>query len=576
MIRPRRLGGARVGVDTAGLAASTLDLAKSEGAKQLRALGLTDEQIALLVQATGSSPEALVALGKEKLIAMLGDAKTLAVAYARAAISDRVVQGMKDLGFTQAEAEALAATGGSLEKLKALGKAKLGDLVVDLNERLKKEGVDLAGRAASGLGIPPEKLAGIARGASAAYTIFSTVSSAINALGSAYNYSRSEWSGDFFAGDASLKNLSRAIDQMAGESDAIRSERSAVMKRTVQSFVSEASKILGTVPVYGWMIAGAASLGVEFASSMGWFEPGVDDNAEIHSIAAKAYAKRLWDEYGFAPPAFDSSSTTLNSYATDDLGWELMLLDASETATPWRAKWIDLVTWAMNQPLTDATKKPHPAPLALLSRGWFPLQFSEWIGGASPVKSHNLGSSPSRRETSMGATPEGVLVGTVGAKEWIKPVPREIAHMFLSRTMPALARAALMRGGNLPAWYPGFGFPPRQIETKDAIGFPKWIDEPSVIAPRSPALQRMIRERMAAVVGTLTAARQGVTVEATVEACVRQARADMDAHGFDPRFAASDFANVVLAATGSAFKSLDLKPLASSAPAGLTDVRYLR
>ena len=575
MIRPRRLGGARVGVDTAGLAASTLDLAKSEGAKQLRALGLTDEQIALLVQATGSSPEALVALGKEKLIAMLGDAKTLAVAYARAAISDRVVQGMKDLGFTQAEAEALAATGGSLEKLKALGKAKLGDLVVDLNERLKKEGVDLAGRAASGLGIPPEKLAEIVRGASAAYTIFSTVSSAINALGSAYNYSRSEWSGDFFAGDASLKNLSRAIDQMAGESDAIRNERAATLRSTMQSFV----KLAGSIPVYGWMVAGAASLGVEFATSVGWFTPGEDDNGESHANAAKAYTKRLWDEYGFAPPAFDSSSSTLNSYATDDVGWELMLLDASETATPWRAKWIDLVTWAMNQPLAGADKKPHPAPLALLTRGWFPLQFSEWIGGASPVKSHNLGKTLTGgivRETSMGTTPEGVLVGTVGAKEWIKPVEREIAHMFLSRTMPALARAALMRGGNLPSWYPGFGFPPRDIETKDTMGMPVWVEEPSVIAPRSPALQRMIRERMAAVVGTLTAARQGVTVEATVEACVRQARADMDAHGFDPRFAASDFANVVLAATGSAFKFLDLKPLASSAPTGLTDVRYLR
>ena len=502
----------------------------------LRALGLSDEQISLLASALRMSPEALLALGKEKLFAKLSEGATLATAYARAAISEQAVRGMRELGFSQAEAEALAATGGDLEKLKALGKERLGSLLADLNQRLKKEGIDLAAQTAKGLGIPPEKLAGITRGATAAYDIFTTVLTASETLGKSNTYSRSEWSADFFSGDASLKNLSRSLDQMAFESESIRMKKAAALRQATAKLAGT----LAVVPGYGWMAAGIVSLGVEFASALGWLNPGKDDNAQAFAEEAAANAKRLWDQYGFAPAAFDSTAYSLASYAEDSIGWELQLLDASETKRPWREAWRKIVTWTYFQPLEGGTVKAHPAALSLQARGWLPLQFSEWIGGASPVMSRDLDGRRSTISSVLGGSP----VGTVGDKAWIQAMDPALAYQFLYRVMPGLAKEIFFdKSGNPPTWFPGFGFPRRTIDIPDKFHV-KSVPEPSVIAPRSPPLQRLIRERMAATVGTLVAAANNVQIESVVEACVRRARYDMDAHRFDPRYAADDFANV--------------------------------
>lgn len=559
---PRPLSGARA---AAGFGSARVGLSPEEQAKGLagsaareaamvglRALGLSDEQISLLASALRMSPEALLALGKEKLFAKLSEGATLATAYARAAISEQAVRGMRELGFSQAEAEALAATGGDLEKLKALGKERLSSLVKDLDERLKKEGVDIAAQAAKGLGIPPEKLAGVVKGATVAYDIFTTVLSASEVLGASTTFSRSEWGADTFKGDASLLNLSRSLDQMAYESEAARTKKASALRQATAKLAGT----LAAVPGYGWMAAGIVTLGVEFANALGWFEASKDDNSQEYSNEAAANAKRLWDQYGFAPAAFDSTAMSLASYARDSIGWELQLLDASEGKRPWREAWRKVVTWAYFQPLEGADTKAHPAALGLQARGWLPLQFSEWIGGAAPVMSRNLGG-----ENKLSMIPGGMPVGTVGDRQWIMPVDPFLASMFLFRVMPGLARDMFYKkDGNIPSWYPGFGFPKRTIVGKrlDKIsGFvvKSNVEEPSVIAPRSPALQRLIRERMAATVATLVAAANNIQIESAVEACVKRARYDMDAHGFDPSFAAEDFANVYFEADNAVRKS---------------------
>lgn len=559
-LRPRSaLGGALVGLtpeeQVKGLGGSAAREAALAG---LRALGLSDEQIALLATATGMSPEALLALGKEKLFAKLSEGATLATAYARAAISEQAVKGMRELGFSQAEAEALAATGGSLEKLKALGKERLSSLVKDLDERLKKEGVDLAAQAAKGLGIPPEKLAGVVKGATVAYDIFTTVLSASEVLGTSTTFSRSEWSADTFKGDASLLNLSRSLDQMAYESEAARTKKASALRQATAKLAGT----LAAIPGYGWMAAGIVTLGVEFANALGWFQASEDDNAQKYSEEAAANAKRLWDQYGFAPAAFDSAAMSLASYARDSIGWELQLLDASEGKRPWREAWRKVITWAYFQPLEGADIKAHPAALGLQAKGWLPLQFSEWIGGAAPVMSRNLGATIlGDGENKIAMSPGGMPVGTVGDKQWIMPIHPFLASMFLFRVMPGLARDMFYKkDGNIPSWYPGFGFPKRTIIGKrldPTSGFvvKSNVEEPSVIAPRSPALQRLIRERMAATVATLVAAANNIQIESAVEACVKRARYDMDTHGFDPSFAAEDFANVYFEADNAVRKS---------------------
>jgi hypothetical protein len=517
-------------------------------------MGLTDEQISLLAKATGMSPEALLALGKEKLFAKLREGATLATAYARATINEQVVKGMRELGFSQAEAEALAATGGNLEKLKALGKERLGSLVKDLDARLKKEGVDLAAQAAKGLGIPPEKLASVVKGATVAYDVFTTVLNASEVLGASTTFSRSEWSAEAFKGDASLLNLTRSLDQMAYESAAGRAKKAAALRQATAKLAGT----LAAIPGYGWMAAGIVSLGVEFANALGWFNAGEDDNAEKFSAEASSNAKRLWDQYGFAPAAFDSTAMSLASYAQDSIGWELQLLDASNAKRPWAAAWRKIITWAYFQPLEGADAKPHPAPLGLQARGWLPLQFSEWIGGAAPVMSRNVGGL----ENKIAHGPSGEPVGTVGSKQWIEPMDPFLAHLFLFRVMPGMARDMFYtKSGNIPAWYPG----------ADVGSWGPMILEPSVIAPRAPELQRLIRERIAATVGTLVAAANNVQVESAVEACVSRARFDMDAHGFDPSFAADDFANVYFEADNAVrastkkvrtFNNVDLESVA--------------
>ena len=310
----------RVGLD--GLLASTgesvVSLGKSVALDQLRAFGLTDGQIKLLLDALHSTPEQLLTLGKEQLLAKLADGKTLALAYATAQISEQAVNAMMGLGFSRADAEALAATGAKPDALLALGKTRLKDLLSDIDGRLRKDGVDLGKQAALGLGIPPERLGGIVKGAGTALDIFTTLTSASDALRSA-NYSRSQWDSDTFKSDQDLVSLTRSLDQMAQESEAQRAQRSAALRAT-------GLKLAGTATVagpWGWAAAALIAGFSELANYLGWFNSGPDGNAEKFGTEAKAYALRLWNDYGFVPPSFDSLAYSLDSYAGDTLKFEL-------------------------------------------------------------------------------------------------------------------------------------------------------------------------------------------------------------------------------------------------------------
>lgn len=526
----------RVGLDLlAVVGENAVSLGKSAALDQLRAFGLTDGQIKLLLDALHSTPEQLISLGKEQLFAKLADGKTLALAYATAQINEQAVNAMMGLGFSRADAEALAATGAKPDALLGLGKARLKELLGDIDSRLRKDGVDLGKQAAMGLGIPPERLGAIVKGAGTALDIFTTLTSASDALRNA-NYSRSQWDNDTFKSDQDLVGLTRALDQMAQESEAQRAQRSAALRAT-------GLKLAGTATVagpWGWAAAALIAGFSELANYLGWFNSGPDGNAEKFGAEAKAYALRLWNDYGFVPPSFDSAAYSLDSYAQDALKFELELLDASEAEIPWRERWRKLVTWAFFQPLEGSKVEAHPAVVGLLSRSWIPIQFSEWLGGAiSPVMARNVGGSFS--VSGLYTPGDKALAGTLS---YFDLLPIQVVAF---RILPALAREnffSAVEGGAPPRWWPA-----PLAAGDDYSGI-----QPSLmpIAPRSGKLQAVLRDRMAATVGTLVAASQNVQIESVVGAAVRKSHELVDAHGFSPAEAARDFRDVFLAAIDAA------------------------
>ena len=537
MLRPRFTPSpsARVG-DAGALILSAkdagVDAAKSEARKRLRDLGLTDAQIDLLVQATGMSLSDLYALGKDKLFEKLSDAKVLAVAYAKARISEQAVKGMMDLGFSRADAEALAATGGDPEALKKLGKEKLKDLLVDLTARAKKEGIDLAKLAADKTGMSPDQIATLSKGASMAYDIFTSVLSASEVLGASRTYSQAGWSGEF-EGDDTLKNLGRTLDSMASQSDVQRKQREAAFRATTLKIAATAS----TAGPWGVAVGVALWAVGEGLNALGLLGTGPDDNEPKWRDVAQTNAKRLWKDFGFVPPAFDSGAYSLRSYAEDGVGLQLQLLDAAEAERPFREAWRSLVTWSVFQPLAGGSVQPHPAATDLVLLDWMPFSFSEWLGGTiSPVMS-NLGFSMSSADTYVFAPADMRFVEAVERNPYVP----------LFRVMPKEARDAFFQDGALPSWYPSQKQP---VLLKGSGGAAVLDFYPA--APRSFDLQRLIRDRISATVGTLVAASRSVRIEPVVEAAVRVSRAQVAAHGFDPKLSAQDFRDVFLTAVEAA------------------------
>lgn len=532
MLRPRHSPSFATRVGDAGALATSakdaaVDASKSEARQRLRDFGLTDAQIDLLVQATGMSLSDLYALGKDKLFEKLSDAKVLAVAYAKARISEQAVKSMVDLGFSRADAEALAATGGDPEALKKLGKEKLKDLLVDLTARAKKEGIDLAKLAADKTGMSPDQIATLSKGASMAYDIFTSVLSASEVLGASRTYSQAGWSGEF-EGDDTLKNLGRTLDSMASQSDAQRKQREAAFRATTLKIAATAS----TAGPWGVAVGVALWAVGEGLNALGLLGTGPDDNESKWRDVAQANAKRLWADFGFMPPAFDSGAYSLRSYAEDGIGLQLQLLDAAEAERPFKDAWRALVTWAIFQPLAGGSTQPHPAATDLVLLDWMPFSFSEWLGGTiSPVMS-NLGFSISNADTFVFAPADPRFTMSVDGNVYVP----------LFRVMPKEARDAFFQGDALPSWYPS-------AERPSGVG-PHIRESPA--APRSYDLQRLVRDRISATVGTLVAASKSVRVEPVVEAAVRVSRAQVKAHGFDPKLAAQDFRDVFLAAVEAA------------------------
>lgn len=542
-----RAAGARAGdvVETGkGLAGSALGSGKGyatgKAVDQLRSWGVTDEQIKILVEATGKSPDALVAEGKEAILAKARDAANLAVSYAKAKVSEAAVAGMKELGFSEAEAQALAATGGSVEKLKALGKEKLSGLVSDLNVRLKKEGIDIVGKAASSIGLTDKELGAAVAAAGAAYDIYTSVSDALDAHPT---YSRGEWSSDLFQGDASLAALSHSLDTLALQSDANRTAQAAKTSKIVGSI----EKAVAIVPVYGWIAAGAIEVGFDILSAVGVFASSEDDNGDTYAREAEANVKRLWNQYGFVPPAFDSVAYSLASYARDATAFQLQLLDAAEVERPFKEVWKKVVEFADNQPLD----KPHPAISDLRNKSWFPLQFSEWMGGAlSPVMSNDIPKDHGWSEVrgldfcagcSTGVIPQG--------KDWGDGQYPYFGVDF--RILPGQSRENLGLNSDSTGW-------------KSDIKFAK-PPMPPFAAPRSVEMQTLIRDRMAASIGMMLAAINHVGVEGPVQAAVQKGRELIAAHGFDPNWSAKDFRDVFFEAAVSAghayMKTLKATPI---------------
>ncbi len=538
MLRPRDLPSpsSRVGIDTGGLTSSAKDAAKeaavAEAKKRLKEWGLSDDQIALLSSALGMSPDALVAFGREKLFEKLADAKIMALAYAKAKINEQAVKTMMDLGFSRADAEALAATGGDPDRLKALGRERLKDLLVDITARAKKEGIDIAKMAGSKIGMTPEQMSSLTKGASIAYDIFGAVLDASQVLGASRTYSQQGWSGEF-EGDKTLRNLATTLDSMASQSDVIRQQREAAYRG---AYLKIAAAAATTGPI-GIAVGVALVAVAEGLKALGFVDTGADANDGSWRDKAVSRAKRLWDEYGMIAPAYDSSAYSLASYADDALDLQLQLLDEAEAEQSFKNTWREIVTWAIFQPLEGGAVKAHPAATDLVLLEWMPFQFSEWMGGAvSPVMS-NLG-------WSLGGSGEHPYVMAPNDASWIQAYPQSASYGALFRTMPDEARSRLLGGAQLPAWYP----------VTNSTGFKGTFYEKdgSPAAPRSYEVQRVIRDRIAATVATLVAASRSVRVESVVEAAVLRGKSLYSAHGFNPQLAAKDFRDVFLAAVAAA------------------------
>lgn len=538
---------------------SGMDAAKVAAIKaaldQLHAWGITDEQIKVVVDASGKTPDQLVAMGKDAAIKMVTDARTLAEGYVKAKISEEAVAAMEGLGFSKAEAQALAATGGSKEKLLALGKEKLGDIVSDLNVRLKKEGIDLVAKASSLTGLSEKELGTAAKAAGAALDIVLAVSDAFSA--GKGGYSHFEWSEDF-KGDASLENLASIMNAMGQESAAHRAEKYAASKKLLSSIAAGAGVAVSAIgtPIVGLAVTAGLQALTEFAGAIGWLGAKDDENAAQYGALAVDYAKKLWEVYGFVSPSFDSTAYSTASFAKDTLAFQVEQLNQAEAERPFQAVWRKVAYWAMTPPLDD----PHPAVMDLRNRGWFPFQFSEWMGGAmSPTFSNEAGDIKWHwGDNGLDLFPR--IPGVVGSIE------DALAQGWAYRALPGIARTVNTVSGKFYMQLPHVYDPDRLF---DLLPY----------APRSPELQSLIRDRMAATVGTLLAAINGAPIEKSVEAAVKKSRALVAEHGFHPLWAARDFRDVFFEAAvvaGTKVYEMSSTPVSAIRSVSYADLRFGR
>lgn len=459
------------------------------------------------------------------------------VDYTREKIDEKAVETlMSTLGISRVEAEALIATGANPSSLKSMGKSQALSLYKSIEARLSKEGINLSTYAAKGLGIPEGTFNTAARGAQAAYQIFSAITSAAEVFNSS-SYVASRWSEDF-KGEASLMSLGRALDEMGAQGEMIR-------KRREQTYTTTNLTIAGAAAAGGpiGVAVGAAYFAItEGIKALGWVDTSDGDNSASWAANAKGWAERLWQSWRMVPPAFDARFYTLKNYS-DICELQVHLLEKTYDSATWRAEWVNLMDWAIFQPVTGG-KLPHPAATDLVLLGWMPFPFSEWMGGTVSVSGTDwhVGSTISNLgwATSDSKAPSYAIVGGPGSVAygggnafW----PGILRH----RTMPQeyVARAEQ------------FGYPGDYPEHEKRGSGPASIPPSAPWAPRDAVLQTIICDRIAGAIGTLLAARAGVAVEPTVEAAVAMSRLRIKDFGWQPIYAAERFKDVFQAAKGA-------------------------
>jgi hypothetical protein len=386
-----------------------------------------------------------------------------------------------------------------------------------------------------------------------------------------------QWSPEFFTDD-SLRNLTRTLAEIGAESDTQRRAQSGKNRAVMKSLATSAAKAASAIPVYGWVAAASIEVVAEAATAFGLFDSKVDDvNSSAYAFAAGEKAGRLWEVFKFAPPAYNSSEYTGKSYG-ETLDYQLGLLQEAEDETPFAEAWREVGTWAAHQwgDTADA------AVQGLINHAWFPLQYAEWMGGAlAPTISNLTRSIDGALRFFPGNLSPKEGPATVGA---IYPADWDI---LVYRLLPGLMRERMNGWRDDPSyvirsapgghWYSGFGQsseekaeeakfwtipPPSSAYARPFME--EWWPSPGgtmAVTPRSAVMQQMIRDRMAATVGTMVGAyhrwKHGsdVGLESVIEAAVKrgrewieQADADGSKYGFRPEYSAKAFRDVFLAA----------------------------
>jgi hypothetical protein len=502
--------------------------------------GLT-EQEAKKVIASGRSVEEVVS----NIVSLGGEM-----------LDEQAVTALVAQGLPLATAQALVATGGDPDRLLSLAKdpKQLAEVVKVIDARLRREGIDLSQRVASGLGIDPKMLGTAAKALESVLTIYEAIGAAVSTYDE-INYVASRWDESAVQNDESFAGLARALQDMADQSSGQRDAREAAF---IQAGAAVAGGLVTFVPPpYGVAAGAAVGLVTYGLAQLGLFEPSVDGNDPKFKPEAEASAADLWKQWQIVPPSFDGSYYTLETYR--DVNQQVLhWLALTDGEAPWRERFEGLIYEALHPPKAPEGTKPlvHPAITDLILLRWLPFSFEEWAGGSNFVAgSHwDIGSEGMRFGGFSGVEiPKRLLIGGGGES------------------------ASPSRG--MPSWGGVFNQKAATVEAREGIRrvMPEvvpWVwgnvtvPAPFVgyLVPRSEVLQGLICDRIASAIGTLVAVKAGKPVEPVVYAAVEGSRRAVSMYGgWHPSRAAWRLRDTFLAAEKAAglgpLPGLDLAPV---------------
>lgn len=532
-----------------GVAKYVENEANNQAVAELMAAGFTESQARQIVANAKKSPEEVAR-----------EAAREAAPYVSSAVNDEAKKRLVSVGFTETEAERMVASGKNVDaivsSLEAIGSARLNDMVVNelvekggvdentarllaatggdpkkllaiakdpkrvaalikgIDERLRKEGIDISQRIKDGFGVSDAdmKTAGVIyKAASAAYDVFEGIDAFMRA-GDSRSYIASRWD-ERSLSDGSFNELAQAIDDMASQSEAMRQEKTAAYKAAASKISSGLAAGAAFIPVAGPAIGVAIVIVNKLLDYFGAYDAGSDDNDPKYKDRAAEIARKIWEEWQLVPPTFDGRYFSLRHYG-DVCQTIYDQLQASESERAWLGDFFSL----LNHAYTQTLGKESPIINDLTILNWLPIAYSDWMGGAQFVDSPDL------------------LVGGPGQEDR----DSSQTYFFNNRTATPQARDLL---NAVPAGI-GMGFSILPLDNTKL--------------PRGAEIQNLICDRIAATIATVMAVAYGKPVEPLVQTAVGSSRICIERYSWAPEMAARRLRDTFLATLEVAKATPDL------------------